>query len=102
MNLKSLLILIIFGTLFLYNVPCAHAEGISIGDGVNINLDNGVINLNCVDINVKSGGTLNMESGRIEQCRELMIDNGGIFISGIGTITYCRKVLPAILLLLDD
>jgi hypothetical protein len=102
MKLKPLPMLILFGTLILHGVPSTHAEGISIGNGAKINLDNGIINLNCMDFTIKGGGTLNMESGTIERCGYLVIDSGGIFIPGIGAINYCKRFLPSILLLLDD
>ena len=80
--------------------PCVYADGITIGNGSRLALNDGSIDMGCLNITVEGGGTLDIGSGTISRLRNLVIDSGGTFIPGTGSIFYCGILSPGIIKLL--
>lgn len=95
----QLILLFLTATLFIGINP-VHAQGITIGDGSELVLNNASLDLGCLNLTIENGGTFNLGSGIIRGLRNLIINSGGIFIQGTGKIYPCPGHLPAIFLLL--
>ena len=100
MKTKFLLILTSVVPLMLFGIPSIYADGITIGDGSTLALNDASMNLGCLDITIEDGGTLELVSATITGLKNLYINTGGIFIPGTGAIFYCEILSPGILELL--
>ena len=72
----------------LYALP-VYASGIIIGSGGTIKLNDQTILMNCDDLTVEGGGSLNLGQGLIDSCRHFTLEQGAAFIDGSGEITLC-------------
>ncbi len=75
--------------------------GITIEDGATWYHGDASMDLHCLRLFIKDGGTFNLESGTISNCGRIVRDSGGTLIRGTGTISFCGGFLPATMLLLD-
>jgi hypothetical protein len=85
----------------LFGTATAYADGIIIGYGSSLLLNDTSMSLSCMDMDVLNGGTLNLGSGTIRQCGNLNIYGGATYIQGTGNVSFCSGFLPSIYLLLD-
>jgi len=69
----------------------AFAEGITIHAGTTLTLGGAVLDLNCTDVTVENGGTLNLDGGVIEECGDLIVGDDAAVVWGAGTIEYCQS-----------
>jgi hypothetical protein len=60
--------------------------GLTVGSESCVTLNGAAIAMNCSDISIASGGTVNVGSGAIESCQNLTIESGGALISDSGDI----------------
>lgn len=102
MKTKFLLMLTLVVPLMLFGIPTVYANGITIGNGSVLALNDALMDVGCLDITIEEGGTLDMGSGTITRIKNLYINTGGIFIRGTGTISYCGILPGALELLLLD
>ena len=77
-----------------------YADGITIGNGSRLTLDDGSIDMGCLNITIEDGGTLDIGSGKISRLKNLVIISGGTFIPGTGSVSYCGVLSPGIIKLL--
>lgn len=98
--------LVFFLAVLLSGSPSAFAEGLIIHDGATFTLNGSTLDLNCLDLTVESGGTVDFSSGVVADCGNLIVDDISSLIWGTGIIHYCRNTTKAMpwlmLLLLDD
>ena len=66
----------------------ANAEVLTINDGATLTVDGPTLDLNCLDILVKDGGTLILKSGMIQDLGAKTVETGGLFTKISGTIDY--------------
>lgn len=99
MKTKFLLMITLFVSFMLLDISSIYADGITIGNGSSLTLNDASMNLGCLDITIEDGGTLDMGSGTITRLKYLYINSGGIFIPGTGAIFYC-KIIPGVFKLL--
>jgi hypothetical protein len=83
-------LLILVGALF-YSSNWALADGLTIHDGATLTLNDATLYLNCLDLTIEDGGTLDLGSGIVEECGVLEVSNGGDLIWGTGEIDYCQS-----------
>ena len=69
----------------------AFAEGLIINQGSTLTLNDAVLDLNCTDLTVANGGTLDAGNGTIDECEVLIINSGAEVLWGTGTINYCQS-----------
>src|SRR6056297_2332595 len=86
--MKRLILLITFLFFFFYAIPVS-ASSIIIGAGKTINLNGQTIIMNCSDLIVKDGGTLNLGQGLIDHCRHFTLEERAIFDDASGELTLC-------------
>ncbi len=89
--LVSVALVLIFAVSFLAALPvCAdviiHAEG-------TITLHDSTIDINCGDLTVENGGTLQLTSGTVQECGALIVEGGGSVVQTQGTISYCAPTV---------
>ncbi len=94
MKNKFLLMLTLVASIICFGISPSYADGITIGNGAALVLNDASMNLGCSDIIVESGGTLDVGSGTITKIRQLSIVSGGIYIPGTGLVYYCGAFLP--------
>jgi hypothetical protein len=83
-------VLILVGALF-YSSSWVLADGLIIHDGATLTLNDATMYLNCLDLTIEDGGTLDLGSGIVEECGVLEVSNGGDLIWGTGEIYYCQS-----------
>lgn len=103
MKIKFLIIITLVVSITFFGIPSIYADGITIGNGSSLALNDASMDLGCLNITIEDGGTLDMGSGTISGLKYLFINSGGIFVPGTGFIFYCGILSPGILelLLLD-
>jgi len=74
--------------IFFYALPVS-ASGIVIGSGGAIKLNGQTVVMNCSDLTVKDGGSLDLGQGLVENCRHFTLEQGAAFIDGSGEMTLC-------------
>lgn len=67
----------------------ADAEVLIINNGSTLTVNGSVLDVNCLDLLVKGGGSLLLEGGTIMDKRALIVEPGGIFVNNSGTILSC-------------
>ena len=67
-------------------VPKLGAQGMTVGNGVVVNLGDSTLRLNCNDLTIQNGGTVNAQSAFIETSRHITIDAGGTLDGGNAVI----------------
>lgn len=71
--------------LFIFTSSSLYA-GITVSGGASIIMNDSTIILNCLDIDIESGGTINVGDGTLESVCNLSIDSGGDLIITTGDI----------------
>lgn len=90
-RLRFLIVLVILPWSLSYGSKQAFADGLIIRDGATLTLNDATLDLNCLDLTIEDGGTLNLGSGTIAECGPLIVSSGGDLIWGTGTIAYCQS-----------
>jgi hypothetical protein len=100
---KYIVILVLLVGALLCCSPWALADGLVIHSGSTLNLNDATLDLNCMDLTIEDGGTLDLGSGRVRRLGALTVSSGGLLIWGTGRIHDCTaKPWIPLLLLLDD
>ena len=63
--------------IFFLGISPSYADGITIGDGAALVLNDASMNLGCSDIVIEDGGTFDVGSGAITRVRHLLILTAG-------------------------
>ena len=74
---------------FFFYTLTASANGIVIRTGGTLKLNGQTIRMNCNDLTVKGGATLNLGQGLIENCRHFTLEKDAVFHDGSGEMTLC-------------
>ncbi len=85
-----MVLVILFGVQF-YGSNWAFADGLIIHDGAALTLNDATLDLNCLDLIIEDGGTLDLGGGAVEECGVLEVSSDGELIWGQGTIDYCQS-----------
>lgn len=93
MKTKYLLMITLTVLFMLFITTDIYADGITIGNGSNLSLNDASMSLGCLDITIEDGGILDVGSATITRLSNLNIITGGSFIPGTGAISYCG-ILP--------
>ena len=88
-RLQFLILLALVIVILSYGSHCAFADGLVIRNGATLTVNGATLDLNCLDLTIDEGATLNLGSGAIEECGILSIIDSGDLILGTGTIHYC-------------
>jgi hypothetical protein len=80
----------------------AQAGELVIGNGSTLTLNGSTLILNCDDVTVQSGGTLDLQAGLLAKCGDLLVETGGIVIYGDGWVQHCGAMVPILDLLLSE
>jgi len=95
MKRYRLLIIIVFllSSFSVGDLEATAAVGLKIKNGATVDVNNSTVSLNCLDLIIEDGGTLNLGTGAINGTGELM--NQGQLNYQNGTVSYgnCRKLL---------
>ena len=70
-------------------VADVHAQGVTVGAGSVVSLGNATVQLNCNDLTIRGGGTVNAQGAFLETSRHLTIQSAGILNGGSSTIQLC-------------
>ena len=89
-RLRFLIVLVILPWALSYGSKQAFADGLIIRDGATLTLNDATLDLNCLDLTIEDGGTLNLGSGTIAECGPFIVRSGGNLILGTGKIHYCQ------------
>lgn len=82
--------LVFFFMVLLFGSFSAFADGLIVRNGATLTLNGSTLDLNCLDLTIETGGTFDFPSGIVAECGNLIVDVGGSFIEGTGTIDYCQ------------
>jgi hypothetical protein len=85
------MVLVILAGVLLYGSNWAFADGLIIHDGATLTLNDATLGLNCLDLTIEDGGTLDLGSGAVEECGVLEVSIDGDLIWGTGEIDYCQS-----------
>jgi len=83
-----IVLLILVGTLS-YGGTWAIAGDLIIHSGATLSLNNARVDLNCSDLIVQGGGTIDLGSSTVEHCGNFILHSGSTVIWGTGTIGLC-------------
>lgn len=86
----KMVLVLLFGVLF-YCSNWAFADGLIIHDGTTLTLNDATLYLNCLDLTIEDGGTLDLGTGAVEESGILEVSIGGDLIWGTGDIDYCQS-----------
>ncbi|MBU0943096.1 MAG: hypothetical protein KJ804_12775 [Proteobacteria bacterium] len=88
---KRLLLLnaALFCIVLLFGQSSVVAQGLIIGDTSTLTINGGVLDVNCLDILVADGGTLDLQSGTLLDKNVLTVEAGGVYDRSGGTIVSC-------------
>ena len=86
----KMVLVILVGALF-YSSNWAFADGLIIHDGATLTLNDATLDLNCLDLTIEDGGTLDLGGGAVEECGILEVSSDGDLIWGTGDIDYCQS-----------
>lgn len=84
----------------------AWTAALTIGNEASVYVRGGAsISPGCQDITIEAGGSMYIDHGtgpgKIYQCRKIIVNPGGYFYKGDGSILHC-SVIPEIMILLMD
>lgn len=65
------------------------AQGVTVGNGVIVSLGDSTVRLNCNDLTIQNGGTVNAQSAILESSRHLTINSGGTLNGENAAIRLC-------------
>lgn len=95
MSIRSFLSVAVLSLLALFcGLGRGNAQVLTINSGSTLTLTGSVMDVNCLDILVKGGGSLLLEGGTILDKRALIVEPGGIFVNSGGTILSCGAGEP--------
>ena len=69
----------------------ADAQVLTIGNGSTLTVNGGVLDVNCLDILVKNGGTLDLVSGTLQDKEILTVEAGGVYTNTGGIVINCGE-----------
>lgn len=69
--------------------PRGWAGGIVVEDGGHIQLSDQTIALECRDIVIQSGGSMDLGTGTVDLCRHFFLEPGSTLVDAAGAITLC-------------
>ena len=67
----------------------AHGQVLTINDGSSFTISGGSLYVNCLDILINSGGTLELQSGGIVDRGKMTVQPGGTYTYVSGTVQTC-------------
>ena len=88
---KFVMVLVILVVVLFYGSNWAFADGLIIHDGTTLTLNDATLDLNCLDLTINDGGTLDLGTGTVEECGILEVNIDGDLIWGTGDIDYCQS-----------
>ena len=88
-KLRFVMVLVILVGAQFYGSNWAFADGLIIHDGATLILNDATLDLNCLDLTIEDGGTLDLGGGAVEECGILEVSNDVDLIWGTGEIDYC-------------
>lgn len=79
------------------SVNSARAEVLIINNGSTLIINGPTLDVNCLDVLVKNGGALKLQSGTLQEKDVLTVEPGGLFSKAGGTIVTCSgNALPEV------
>jgi len=66
-----------------------HAQVLTINSGSTLTISGGMLDVNCLDILVGSGGSLLLQTGKVQDKSVLTVDPGGTYTKTGGTVITC-------------
>ena len=90
-KLRFIMVLVILVGALFYGSNWAFADGLIIHDGAALTLNDATLDLNCLDLIIEDGGTLDLGTGAVEECGILELSSSGDLIWGTGDIDYCQS-----------
>lgn len=91
-KLRFIMVLVILVGAQFYGSNWAFADGLIIHDGAALTLNDATLDLNCLDLTIEDGGTLDLGTGAVEECGVLEVSIDGDLIWGTGEIDYCQRL----------
>ncbi|THB80239.1 MAG: hypothetical protein D3926_08235 [Desulfobacteraceae bacterium] len=85
--MKHLLAATLFLATLLCGIPVWGAGGIVVMNGGEVVLNSQAIRMGCTDVVVKKGGSIDMGSGTITQCRHFTLNSGASLTDATGTLS---------------
>ena len=79
--------LVILAGMF-YGIHTVFAD-VTVHSGSTLTINSATLDMNCTDVVVADGATLDLGSGVIDKLGDLLVDPQGTFIEGFGTINLC-------------
>lgn len=67
------------------------ANILTIGNGSTFTINGGTLDVNCNDILIKDGGTLELQTGILRDKKNLNIDGSGVYTYTSGTVFQCGE-----------
>ena len=91
MKRKSIVVfgVLLLGALFFIS-HLAFADGLIIHSGSTVILNSATFDLNCHDLTVEDGGTMELGNGTVQECDNLVIGDAANFYWDAGTVLYCQ------------
>ena len=90
-KLRFIMVLVILVGALFYCSNWAFADSLIIHDGATLTLNDATLGLNCLDLTIEDGGTLDLGGGVVEECGVLEVSSSGDLIWGTGDIDYCQS-----------
>lgn len=74
---------------FLYCISNANAQVLIINNGSTLTINDGILDVNCLEILVKTGGALYLETGTLKNKDVLTLEPGSDYHNTTGTVINC-------------
>lgn len=71
----------------------APAQVLTINSGATLTINGGTLDVNCLDILVKDGGTFSLQSGSVVDRAGLTVEPGGTYTYVAGSIVRCQEYM---------
>lgn len=78
------------------------ADSTVVGDSTTVTVEEVQVEMDCMNLEIQSGGTFELISGELNSVGHLVIHDGGVFLNSGGIVRYCFGMPVAIYLLLLD